>query len=255
MKLNTLKTRLTVSLVLLALAGCSDSSPPEPIIAPPAPPPPPPVADARFEVSVVNLTLAQPLSPVAIMLHASGFNSFIDGEPASIALEMLAEGGSNIDVLGEAASASQHLASGSTSGPVPPLALSEAVALTVPVDQLDDVRLSVITMLVHTNDAFTGVNATDISNMEVGQSRVFTGPTWDSGTELNDESGSNMPGPAFGGEGFNAARDDLFDRVHFHTGVVTSNSVDVESGSAESDLTDRFRFDNPTSRIIVSRVE
>ncbi len=248
--------RITAPLVaLLVLAACSDSDSVAPVATPPPPPPPPPppVEDASFEVSVTNLTLAQPLSPVAVMLHRAGFNSFIDGETASLALELMAEGGDNTDVLGEVAAAVEHLASASTAGPVPPLSASDVVTLSFPSDQLDDVRLSVVTMLVHTNDAFSGANANDVSNMAVGDSITFTGPTWDAGTEANDELGSSMPGPDFGGEGFNAARDDRIDLVRFHQGVVTSASV--ESGLATSSLLERHRFDNPTTRITITRTE
>ncbi len=60
----------------------------------------------------------------------------------------------------------------------------------------DNLRLSIATMLVDTNDAFTGLNAMDISNMEVGDSRAFMAPSWDSGTEANLETADTMPGPA-----------------------------------------------------------
>ncbi len=63
----------------------------------------------------------------------------------------------------------------------------------------------------------------------------------------------NMPGPDFGGEGFNPARDDLFDRVHFNQGAVTSASV--ESGLATSSLEERHRFDNPSTRIAITRTQ
>lgn len=209
--------------------------------------------DAQFEITVTNLTNAQPLSPVAIMLHNTGFHSFIDGETSSTALEVLAEGGDNSAVLAEAEAAQQHIATASTDGPVPPSAISPSVSLSVPADQLEDLRLSVISMLVHTNDAFTGTNAANVSGMAVGETRTMNGPTWDSGTEANSETRATMPGPDFGGEGFNAERDDPVDLVRFHQSVVTSEST--EFGLATSDLQDQHRFLNPTSRITVTRIQ
>jgi len=209
------------------------------------------VSNAEFEVRLTNLTNGQTLSPVAVMLHNSGFNSFIDGQASSLALELLAEGGDNTDVLGEVQAATQHVASASTAGAVGPGAVSPAVTLTVPNDDLDDLRLSVISMLVVTNGAFTGLNATDISNMQTGESRTFNGPTWDSGTEANTETAATIP--ALAGEGFNPARNDIFDRVRFHQGVVTSASP--EFGLATSALTDTHRFLNPSSRIVVTRTQ
>lgn len=249
-----------IVLATTLLAACSsnddnddgmDTNPPA--VVPPVDGGPVAGGDAIFEISITNLTNAQPLSSVAVMLHQSGFNSFIDGETSSIALEMLAEGGSNADVLSEVQAAAEHIDSGSTTGPVPPRTISDAVSLTVPADDLDNVRLSVISMLVRTNDAFTGTNAANVSNMAVGDIRTMNGPTWDSGTELNSETSGTMPGPGFGGEGFNAVRDDIIDRVRFHGGVVTNESADF--GLATSDLQEVHRFLNPTSRITVTRVQ
>ena len=212
---------------------------------------------AVFEVQLINLTLRQPLSPVAVMAHSVGFNPFIDGEPASAGVELLAEGGDNSGLLAEAVAADEHLDSTSTMGPIPPFTIGNPngpiVELSFPIEELDNARLSIVSMLVHTNDAFTGTNAFNISSMEVGQTVRINAPTWDAGTEANTETAASMPGPDFGGEGFNAARDDVFDRVHFHQGVVTSASV--ESGLATADLTDVHRFDNPTARIIITRTE
>jgi hypothetical protein len=191
------------------------------------------------------------------MAHRVGFNPFIDGESASDGVELLAEGGDNSGLLAEAVAADEHLDSASTSGPIPPLALGDpngpSVEISFPANELDNARLSIVSMLVHTNDAFTGTNAFNISNMEVGQTIRLNAPTWDAGTEANSEVAGLMPGPDFGGEGFNAARDDVFDRVHFHQGVLTSASV--ESGLATADLTEEHRFDNPTARVIITRIE
>ena len=233
------------------LAACSSSND-DPAPAPtPAPPPPP--ADAQFEVRVINLTNAQPLSPVAVIMHRSGFNNFIDGETASEAVELLAEGGDNSDVLEAAEAADQHIVSGSTEGPIGPRSGTDTpVALDVPNDQLANLRLSVMTMLVHTNDAFTGLNAMNISNMAVDERRILNAPVWDAGTELDNELATAMPGPDFGGEGFNATRDDRIDRVRFHNGVVTSASDTF--GLPTSALGEQHRFLNPASRIIVTRV-
>jgi hypothetical protein len=230
------------------LAACSSDSDNGNVVVTPLPD-----QDAQFEITVTNLTNAQPLSPVAIMLHNAGFHSFIDGETSSTALELLAEGGDNSEVLAEAQAALQHLAAASTEGPIPPSAISPAVSLSVPADQLDDLRLSVITMLVHTNDAFSGANAANVSGMAVGETRTMNGPTWDSGTEANSETRATMPGPDFGGEGFNAERDDPVNLVRFHQSVVTSESA--EFGLPTSDLRDRHRFLNPTTRITVTRVQ
>ena len=202
-----------IALSAALLAACGSNNSPTPV-----------VQDAQFEVRLVNLTNAQTMSPVAMIMHNAGFNNFVDGETASIAVEMLAEGGSNAQVLSEAQAATAHIASASTTGPVPPGTSSTTLDFAIPTAQVSDLRLSVMTMLIRTNDGFTGLNATNISNM-----------------------------PGTGGEGFNATRNDRIDLVRFHNGVVTNASP--EFGLATSDLVEADRFLNPTSRIVVTRTQ
>ncbi|MEM6985134.1 MAG: spondin domain-containing protein [Pseudomonadota bacterium] len=242
-------TLLLCAIASTLLVACSDSNNDNNTVTDPVVPP---TTDAQFDVSVTNLTFAQPFSPVAVMLHRSGFNSFVDGQSASTEIERLAEGGDNSSLLATAQATPAHIASVSTAGPVPPQSRSATLTLDVPVADLSDLRLSVVSMLVHTNDGITGTNAFDLSNMSVGDSRSISGPTWDSGTEANTETGATLPGPDFGGEGFNPVRDDLIDSVRIHAGVVTSASATF--GLPSSNLVERHRFLNPTSRIVVTRV-
>ncbi len=51
---------------------------------------------ANYTVQITNLTHNQPFSTAAIILNEPRFNSFIDGEAASVGLEQLAEGGSQL---------------------------------------------------------------------------------------------------------------------------------------------------------------
>ncbi len=217
---------------------------------------------AVFTVQLTNLTYGQPFSPAAVVLHEPGFNTFIDGKAASIALEQLAEGGDPTELMSEALAASQYLDAVTTGGATPPRSIGVTSTLLVPLLDIDDLRISFTTMLVNTNDGFTGLNAANISNMTIGQSISFMAPTWDAGTEANTETPNTIPGPAAsaaggGGAsaGFDAARDDLFDLVHFHRGVVTSANATGGSkeGLSSSILTEADRWDNPTARIVVTR--
>lgn len=212
---------------------------------------------AVYTVQITNLTYSQPLSPAAILMHEPGYQVFVDGESASVALEQLAEGGSPTGIMDEASIATEFLDGIATSGPIGPRAQGSVSTLVVPELDTDNLRVSIATMLVDTNDAFTGLNAADISNMVVGQTKSFMAPSWDSGTEANLETAATMPGPAAsaaggGGAaaGFDAARDDLFDRVRLHAGVVTDASME---GLVTSILTEADRWDNPTAKIVITR--
>ena len=79
--MNTYK--LTAIAVLGALAGCSSSDDPV-VVDEPQPAPP---ATTTFEVTVTNLTNAQPLSPVAVIAHGNGYAVFTLGQPATAGLE------------------------------------------------------------------------------------------------------------------------------------------------------------------------
>lgn len=223
--------------------GPSAAAVDEPAPAPAPEPTPPPAA--TFTVSTVNLTVAQPLSPLAAIAHDSSVRAFSIGEPASEPLEILAEGGDNSALL----DAIDGLAEASTEAPLGPGA-SESLTLELPDDTTDGVLLTVLTMLVNTNDAITGLNSLDVSGMAVGDSMTISVNAYDTGTEANTEAAGTIPGPADGGEGFNAARDDVGDQVTLHPGVVTA-----DDGLSGSTLNQSHRWDNPVARITVSRTQ
>lgn len=200
-----------------------------------------------YQVNIVNLTANQPLSPIAVILHKSGYHAFNDGSEASLALETLAEGGDNSALLTAAKSSSYHLDSTSGTQPLGPGA-TEQFQLTTEFGS--DARLSILSMLVNTNDAFTGSNAADLNALQTGHAHIINLPAWDAGTEANSEADGTMPGPADSGEGFNAARDDIVNFVGFHRGVVSS-----DDGLATSVLNESHRFDNPAARVTITRTQ
>jgi len=224
----------------LVLVGCGDDDDPVMVVEPDPMPTPTPVTYS-YEVMVTNLTNAQPVSPVAVVLHDDG-NVWQLGEMASNALEVLAESGDNSGLLAE----SFVMASASGAGVIMPGA-SETVSVSI-TDMMPS-KLSVVTMLVNTNDAFSGFNAMDIANLEVGESISLRTGSYDAGTEKNTESMASIPGPAAGGEGYNEARDDV-DFVAMHPGVVS-----MDDGLMSSALTQAHRFDNPTLAITFTRTE
>ena len=208
----------------------------------------PPVTTATYDVTVSNLTNGQPLSPIAVIADQGTFTVFEIGQPASAALEVLAEGGDNSDLLTSTAGVAGVGGSASGAAPIGP-AGSETVSVTVNQNLLAGLEISVSTMLVNTNDAITGVNDVPVGDMAVGDSVTLRAIAYDAGTEANSEAAATIPGPAGGGEGFNAARDDIADRVAMHPGV-----VGVEDGFVTSGLNGQHKFDNPVAQITIVRV-
>ncbi len=211
--------------------------------------PPPPEANLTFEVAVTNLTNAQPLSPPAVVVHNGTYAVFEIGMPASIPLEELAEGGDNSALRSEADGLANVISTTEIDGVVGPGA-TNSVQFSVRESITSGLSVSVVTMLVNTNDAFTGVNVMrDIEQLQPGESRRVRTIAYDAGTEADSESVGTIPGPADGGEGFNTVRDDEADRVSMHPGVVSG--VD---GLTTSVLTDQHRFDNPVASVVVTRL-
>ena len=93
------------------------------------------------------------------------------------------------------------------------------------------------------------VGILDLSTFAVGDSWTATAGVYDAGTEVNSEAAGTMPGPADGGEGFNATRTDT-GYVAMHPGVVSG-----DDGLTNSVLTVQHKFDNPAVRIMVTRIE
>lgn len=243
-KSNKLSLAL-VAAMALSITACSDDDPaptPTPTPTPtPAPTPAPTPVSVSYEVVVTNMTNFQPLSPVAVILHQEG-NLWTLGESASVELETMAEGGDNSGLLGLPVA----MATASGAAPIGP---GGNETITVTIDDVTDAKLSVATMLVNTNDAFSGLNAWDLSQLAVGDSWTTTTRAYDSGTEANSEAAGTIPGPADGGTGFEAERDDV-DFVGAHSGVVSS-----DDGLTTSVLDSQHKFDNPVMRIRVTRTE
>lgn len=240
--MKTLYRFLLVATTATWLHGCDNDD----VIAPPPPPPP---AMASFEVTVDNLMNAQPLSPVAVVAHQPGYSIFTIGDPATTGLEEMAEGGDNTTLLTDAAGDVNVLTTVSGGAVIGP-AGSETVMFDVLESDVADLEISVASMLVNTNDAFSAIVAAPASGLAVGDSWSTAAIAYDAGTEANSEIAADIPGPAGGGEGFNAARSDAADRVAMHSGVVSQ-----DDGLSTSDLTEQHRFDNPVMRVSITRTQ
>ncbi len=228
---------LLVGLFSLALTACSDDND-DPVVI--TPPPAAPV-EYSYTVMVTNLTYAQPLSPIAVVLHGDN-TMWSVGEAASVSLEQLAEGGDNTDFIAD----SSVLASSSAEGPLLP---GTANSITISTTDRLATNLTIATMLVNTNDAFSGLTGIDISSMTINDNKSWNLNVYDSGTELNSESVGSIPGPADNGTGFDESRDDV-NFVAYHSGVVSQ-----DDGLSNSVLTQAHRFDNPAIKLTITRTK
>ena len=264
---------------------------------------------AHYEISVTNLTANQPLSPLAVVMHGHGYHTMEIGQPASMGLEKLAEGGDAGAFLDEA-KGDMIYKTMMGDAPIPPGG-TVTMMLEMDMDAMhmgddmhgdmdmmnddmgddmnmmndgmgddmnmmnddmgddmnmmnDDMHsnmdmmhdgmhhpyLSFATMLVNTNDAFTSLNAKSLAGLKVGETMMIHTVAYDAGTELNTEMQGTIPGPADGGEGYNAERNDMQDMVTMHPGVVSK-----DDGLAGSVLNESHRFLNPVTMVKITRLE
>ncbi len=196
-----------------------------------------------YQITLVNATANQPLAPTAIILHDDSYYGWQIGSPASAGLENLAESGNPADFIAEA----DALDSTTSAGIIPP---GGSGSVSVSAVWREDLSLTIASMPVNTNDAFTGTTGWNIAQLAPGESTRALLPIYDAGTEANTESIDSVPGPAAGGEGFNAARDDVADYVVRHSGVVTA-----DDGLSTSALDESHRFDQGALHVTVTRME
>ncbi len=154
---------------------------------------------ALVEITVINLTRGQIISPVVVASHSARLAPLFElGEPASDELAGVAEDADLDPFIAalEADSAVHQVKTvfGENNGPIVP-GESASVVLEVPGRFR---RVSMAGMLVSTNDAFTALRAVRVPAF--GGSTYRT-PAYDSGSEVNNEDCDFIPGPPCTGGG------------------------------------------------------
>lgn len=166
-----------------------------------------------IDISITNLTHAHHFTPRLVIAHDSSIDAFEPGVEASSALAWLAEAGV-IDDAQSIDSSGQNFEA--LLGPVDNDNTSNtwhrfdglvapSTTVSYPFDTMDKPYLSILAMLVPTNDAFVGLDSIAIPT-EPG-TYTYTLHAYDAGTELNDELNSTRTdivaqgGAALGGYG------------------------------------------------------
>jgi len=209
----------------------------------------------QFNVRIVNLTNGIWYTPFLVVAHPDGTSLFTTGQPASASLQAMAEGGDIAGLMADVQAIGATFAANPAGGLLPP-AMSANVDLNT--DGTANTLLSVVAMLLPTNDAFAGLNSVSIPT-DPG-TYIFDVPAYDAGTEANDElvTGGGAPGVAgipadpggFSGTGgTGAAGADANTNVHIHRNTLG----DTDSVAGASDLDSRVhRWLNPVVRVIVT---
>lgn len=184
-----------------------------------------------YEVTITNITTSkQGLSPALIATHPASARAWQMGQPASAGLELLAEEGKPDAWAAE-------LRGGATDVVTTKAHLLPGDSITVMIKARDGDVLSAGTMLIQTNDGFTGLDSVAITP---GDKDAMA---YDAGTEENTEAAADVPGPPFGGMNRGPATNPQ-QPIAAHPGI---------KGTA--DVTPDFNWSGPVARFTIQRVE
>jgi hypothetical protein len=168
-------------------------------------------------VTVTNVTRGQTFTPILVATHKAGVRLFELGQPASAEVATVAEEG-NTAPLADRLSSMRAVKDVVSSGALLPS--GHSVTLRVMTEGAFD-HLSMIAMLIPTNDGFFALNG--VEGPRGPGSMTRSSPAYDSGSEGNDELCASIPGPFFaecggpGGGGMPVGGEEGY--VHIHAGI------------------------------------
>ena len=215
-----------------------------------------PVSATDFDVEIINLTRGSYFTPFLVAAHVDSASLFTPGDIASANLQAMAEGGDISGLAADLEGINATLVSNPAEGLLAP---GQRINTNLNTDAApDNTRLSIVSMILPSNDGFMGLNSVMIPT-EPGR-YVFNVSAYDAGTEANDEVvGSGAPGEAgypapppvleasgSGGSGVPATAEGF---VHVHRNVLGDN--DPAGGLSDIDNT-VHRWLNPVVRVVVT---
>ncbi len=154
-------------------------------------------AEATYEVTFTNLTAGQPLTPPLVAVHRASVNVFTIGEAASFGLQQIAENG-DLSFLMDDLNNNKHVSSVQVAfgGTIPPILPGESV--TIDVSSSGGANfISFASMLICTNDGFTGLNGLRLPK-HVGETTTVQTQAYDAGSEINTEDLADIVPPCQG---------------------------------------------------------
>ena len=153
---------------------------------------------ATYDITITNLTSGQPLTPPVVATHRTRVVAFEVGTPASFEVKEIAENG-NVVPLRDTFAADKHVweskVVASPSGP-PPILPGATLSFEISASRSAKF-LSFVSMLICTNDGFTGLDSLRLPK-GVGESVTVSTQAYDAGTEMNTEDFADIVPPCQG---------------------------------------------------------
>lgn len=200
---------------------------------------------SRYRVTVTNLTRGQIFSPPVVATHSIRMTPlFLLGEPASAAVTSVAEDAVNEPLLALLAADPNVVDFGVMEGAGGPIMPGESASIVLDARR-GQTRVSLISMVVTTNDGFIAANGVQGPVFTPGgiAPELYASPVYDAGTEANTESCDTIPGPPCGNAGVRDT-DEAEGYVHVHGGIHGLADLDPAT----------FDWRNPVAWIMIERV-
>lgn len=198
--------------------------------------------DLEYQIVLENLTTAtapgasQPFSPPVIAVHRRWVRMFNVNAYASDLLRQIAEDAQNTAMISflEQSKNVYQVVEGEN-GPIFPGTSQTFIIKT----KRGFHKLSLVTMLVNTNDGFTGVNRV---NLPPHGSRTYYLKAYDAGTEMNTELKAHIPGPCCGSP---LSRVPTRERIKEHQGILGVGELDPAV----------YGWERKVARLTISRIK
>ncbi|MDH3303557.1 MAG: spondin domain-containing protein, partial [Acidimicrobiia bacterium] len=172
-----LATALAAVALLLAMTATASAEPPV----------------STYEITITNLTSGQPFTPPLVATHRKSIDLFDVGRPASHEIQQIAENGNLDPAVALATGSSKVFDAQVVLGEVPPLLPGASRTFTVSAVPGAE-NLTWVSMLICTNDGFTGLDTLGLPK-NVGDGSVQYTNGYDAGTEINTETWSDLVPP------------------------------------------------------------
>mgnify|MGYP003627913340 CR=1 FL=1 len=207
-----------------------------------------------IDVKVTNLTQGMYFTPLLITAHADTTDLFEIGDSASADIQAMAEGADVSGLVTLADSVGAVSSENPASGVLAPAASTMVTNMATGAND----RLSIVAMLLPTNDGFVGLDSWKIP--ETAGTYTLYLNAYDAGTEANDElvNGGGTPGVAGipanpgangGANGTGVTTTESNQMIHIHRG----NIGDTDLTGGISDVDSRIhRWLNPVAKVTVT---
>jgi LPXTG-motif cell wall-anchored protein len=185
---------------------------------------------ASYDVTITNINSGmQGLSPLVLATHPASTHAWQMGQLASKGTELLAEEGMPDMLASEVKGAATDVQTTKAH-------LLPGDSITVRIRANPGDMLSAATMLIQTNDGFTGLDAVPVA---VGNTDTMA---YDAGTEINTELKADVPGPPFGGKN-HGPDPNPHEAIAMHPGI-----------AANADVTADFKWSGAVARFTIAAV-